>query len=334
MNLVAEAARRAARFLAGKQGDSGNFSDFLVFNTPGTEWITGYVGLELITSDSCETARAALAAADYLRRVERPGGGWGYHAIAPVDADSISWCSRFLAAFGDRGRRASEATWEVLRQHFEPVTRGFRTYLPRTGVLNIGSGYTQPSPCVTANAALALVARGRAEDREMVAAAVANVLAEQLPCGAWASYWWAGLSYPTFWCSYLLSSCKSDPWAVDRALNWLRETRVESEGWNGDHSGGSRPFSTALGIKTLCLTDEPADDLALEEAVGWLVGQQLQDGSWVNPPVMRVPGFAVARRWSPTDAEPVLPALERVFTTANSLGALCGFLRRRRSRQM
>jgi hypothetical protein len=321
------AMERAVSFVTAKQATTGEFADFLAFRTPGTEWVTAFVGRELLGYDNGSRNGPVARAAAYVRRVERPLGGWGYHAKAPVDADSIACCARFLGAVGGPGQGVSEASLDVLRRHYDPASQGFRSHLPWVAGLPAGSGFAEPSPCVTANAALALAATGK--DTDTIAGVVANVLAEQTPSGAWTSYWWADFTYPTYFCTLLLHSQARGGSAVARALDWLRRTRVAGEGWNGGTQGSSRPFSTALALKAMCLCRDSRDEPDLDEAVQWLLREQGSDGSWTNPPVLRVPEFAVTARWSPGDDQPVLEAQERVFTTALAIGGLSDYLRRR-----
>ncbi|QSQ25912.1 hypothetical protein JY651_13690 [Pyxidicoccus parkwayensis] len=319
---IDDALARAAGFLRERQRADGSFTDFNVFSTPGTEWITGAVGLGFGAHAAPREETVLRTAADFLVRGHRAPGGWGFNGVAPVDADSTATCLRFLLGTpSPPGRGMLEASWTCLRSFQDPQGGGFATYHASNRRIPKGSGYARPSPCVTANAALALALSSASEDVVAAERAVANLLVEQEPSGAWRSFWWAGLILPTCMVLTALHMLGRGQAAVERALGWLVDARQPDGSW-GD------PFSTGLAVGALACAGKARERSAAEQGCRWLLDEQSEDGGWAAERLMRVPARMCVKRWEPGDPEPHVAALERVFTTAALLGALAAYRRR------
>jgi prenyltransferase beta subunit len=310
-----------ARFLEATQCPSGEFRDFRACGSPSTKWVSGYVGFELSEIPGAETYPPLQFVSSYVLRSQRPSGGWGYHAGAPADADSTAWCIRFLSKPLGLRSHILPASWSTLYAHKDPLTGGYRTYLPSVLQLMTESGYCHASPCVTANVALSLCESEEQRGVEAVRQAVEYIFAEQEQDGAWTSYWWAERTYVTSICTSFLETVGHRGTAHEAATAWLRGSQLPDGSW----PGGS--FGAAYGINGLCGMRWYENESHLKRGADYLLRSQLKDGSWGAPPLMRVPSISTHTRWHPDDCEPVLPALDRVLTTAAALGALCRLAR-------
>jgi len=310
-----------ARFLEARQYPSGEFRDFRAYGSPGTEWVSGYVGFELSEMPGAETYSPLRLVSSYVLRSQRTSGGWGYHAGAPTDADSTAWCVRFLSKTLGLRSHILPASWSTLHAHKDPLTSGYTTYLPSVLQPMTQSGFCHASPCVTANIALSLCESREQRAVEAVRQAIEYILAEQEQDGSWTAYWWAERTYVTSICTSFLETVGQRGTAHDAATVWLRESQLPDGSWPGG------AFGAAYGINGLCGTRWYENESHLKRAADYLLRSQLKDGSWGAPPLLRVPSIATQARWHPNDCEPVLPALDRVFTTAAALGALCRLAR-------
>jgi squalene cyclase len=321
LSAACTALRRGESFLRSRQRKEGCWTDFKVFNTPGTEWVTGYVGLEL-SKLSDRSDRSVLASAiSFLTNSQRFPGGWGFHKAAPVDADSTACCLRFLLNVKGADPSLLRQGWSALLVFQDPKCGGFRTYLPSEKGIHPQSGYVQPSPCVTACVIGALSKSDRDIDIEATSRAIANLLDEQETGGAWRSFWWADLIYPTCFCLQALSVNPAGTRAVSRGREWLKGVQNEDGSW-GDESGECRAINTGLATAALVRFGSKTGREMIDRAIAWLVETQLDDGSWKSGPVMRAPSLTATTRWQAGDGEPLVADNERVFTTATVIGGL------------
>lgn len=182
-----------ARRLMAMQGRDGLWGGFRMTPGESRDWVGAVAAFALAEAAGSGQLPPALAAAARMRATraaavlrgrERAGGGWGYNAAVPPDADSTAVALRLFAALGEPAPPASVA---FLAAQGSPAT-GWATYGPRRS----WDRWSQPCPEVDAAAALALASAG-ALDRAGLAALWRDRLGPmQVPDGLWQAYWWPG----------------------------------------------------------------------------------------------------------------------------------------------
>jgi len=307
---VDQAVKSAVDYLL-SSSRNGLWHDFTLAPGWSDEWITGYVVTRL---HPVVGPQAGFDSAWQLltERAARRGGGWGYNALVPQDADSTSWVLRLAAAVGEADSpTATEARLSL--GEFRHPNGMLGTYGPTEAIRRfIGAppdrsfvGWTSPHACVTAAAA---AVEGVVDPLVLPQA--------QHPDGHWSSYWWEVDAFAT---ALAVEAC-ADESSRRRAGEWALE-RLESV----DHANA---FESAnlIAIAAQCGL---AAESATQAAVDRLVDMQRPDGGWDGHARMRVP--------DPGDPEPdarrdwleggrIEGAVVRdgrgLFTTATALHAL------------
>lgn len=336
---VEKAIRSATAFLlAGRDGD-GWWRDFNVAG-PSDAWVTAYVGWTLAAVDDERAHQAAREAWYLLRARRRWGGGWGYHARVPGDADTTAWALRLADQVGDARRLAARRARRFLAGHVRP-DGGVATYsLPGpiarfTGLAHRFSGWCSSHECVTA--AAAAVERFPARPRLL------RFLRErQREDGSWSGYWWHDPAYATALAVEALCRVgdRDDRRRVEAAAAWA----VMQVGGDGavstplDPSGS--PFATAGVVRILAtaagreerLSEPGAIVRSLARASDWLLRAQGPQGGWRPSARLRIPPPDLAdpdafRRWGrdgtgEASIGTVVLDPQGLFTTATVLAAL------------
>lgn len=274
MTLVSDdvegAVRRASDFLVGSE-KGGLWHDFTLAPGWSDEWVTGYVVTRLhpvVGQQPMFDEAWQLLQARAIRR----GGGWGYNAIVPQDADSTSWVLRLAAAINASDSDVAQQARLSLVE-FRHSNGMLGTYGPTDAIRRfIGAsaersfvGWTSPHACVTA-----------------AAAAIDGVVdptvlpREQQPDGRWSSYWWEADSFAT---ALAVESC-ADESARHRAAAWALEMLTSPEERNS--------FDLANLIATASLGGQ-SEDQATIAALQMLLAAQRPDGGWDGQARMRVP---------------------------------------------
>jgi hypothetical protein len=256
---------RAIDYLLERQEASGVWRDFFLPAGESTDWVTAYVGLAL--AGNARGADAARRGWAYLETAVKPGGGWGYNALTPADADSTVWAVQLARAIRAGDGAVAQAGRAFLDTHRQP-NGGISTYasedaprdyvgLPET--VDFGA-WTAPHVCVSAAAAgLGLDLGPRA-----------YLVAAQAADGHWPSYWWFDPGYAT---AEAVEALGPDARAVDFAYNRLRDLLRDDI---------RSAFALAHVIRILGPTT-PAEAL---EALATL---QADNGSWPASARLRVP---------------------------------------------
>ncbi|PHM06460.1 prenyltransferase/squalene oxidase repeat-containing protein [Nostoc sp. 'Peltigera malacea cyanobiont' DB3992] len=186
-------------------------------------------------------------------------------------------------------------------------------YTPGTALVD---GWCSPHPCVTAAAA---------NLKHFGETSVEFLRQTQRDDGSWQSYWWHDDDYATALATQALAR-KRNPKDIQRvqlAIQWAAK-RINTNGavYSTVH-GNDSPFATALCVKILNLADsEEEKKVLLQQAVNWLIENQLSNGSWESSAIFRLPHPAVV---NPNDCKcHNFPDDRRLFTTATVLAALSG----------
>jgi hypothetical protein len=283
---AAEAIDAGAAFL-GAQARDGYWRDYGLPTGESDSWVTAYVLARLggIADNHLSGAlkQQISRALDWLLEVRRAGGGWGYNATVPDDADSTSWAVLALRRWG---RPVPDGAFDLLRRCERP-DRGIATYPEDTSP---GPAWSLSAPDVTAVAFRAL-ARPPSESNLRVFARRVR------PDGTLPAYWWASSLY-----------------TLAAVLDWLGGTVP----WRVDGHYAGNAFEQALLLGCLARMQ---DARALPVAAR-LLGMQKPDGSWAASALLRLPPGDVIQPWERIDAGPLYVDQNGVFTTATVVAAL------------
>ncbi|MGR3933035.1 squalene--hopene cyclase [Streptomyces sp. BRA346] len=220
--------------------------------------------------DIDDTAEVILA----LRRVDHPRP----ERIAAAVRRGVRW------TLGMQSRNGAWGAFDV--DNTSPLPN-------RLPFCDFGEVIDPPSADVTAHVVEMLAHEGGARDPR-TRRAVAWLLAEQEPSGAWFGRWGTNYVYGTGSVVPALVAAgipASHP-AVRRAVRWLESVQNEDGGWGEDQRsypdpewighGASTASQTAWALLALLAAGE-RESKAVERAVGWLAATQDQDGSWDEP---------------------------------------------------
>ncbi|MEU4685925.1 squalene--hopene cyclase [Streptomyces xinghaiensis] len=169
-------------------------------------------------------------------------------------------------------------------------TSAFPNRLP---FCDFGEVIDPPSADVTAHVVEMLAAEGLAADPR-VRRAVAWLLAEQEPSGAWFGRWGVNHLYGTGSAvpALVAAGVPAEHPAIRRAVDWLTSVQNEDGGWGEDlrsypdpewiARGESTASQTGWALLALLAAGEE-DGKAVERGIGWLARTQREDGSWDEP---------------------------------------------------
>lgn len=220
--------------------------------------------------DIDDTAEVILA----LRRVDHPHP----ERIAAAVRRGVRW------TLGMQSRNGAWGAFDV--DNTSPLPN-------RLPFCDFGEVIDPPSADVTAHVVEMLAHEGGAHDPR-TRRAIAWLLAEQEPSGAWFGRWGTNYVYGTGSVVPALVAAgipASHP-AVRRAVRWLESVQNEDGGWGEDQRsypdpewigrGASTASQTAWALLALLAAGE-RESKAVERGVGWLAATQEQDGSWDEP---------------------------------------------------
>ncbi|HKT21194.1 MAG TPA: prenyltransferase/squalene oxidase repeat-containing protein, partial [Nitrososphaerales archaeon] len=254
-------------------------------------------------------------------------------------ADSTSWCLLFLSETEVLGQESLGRGLSFLKRHQSPSDGGFRTYaepreIGRYMMLDEQTsfeGWASSQPCVTAAAAQALTKTGSLSGS---AEAFDYIRRAQTPEGGWNAYWWTDPLYSTLLCMEALTvrGREEDRPALERARGWIARSQLATGGWFAD----GWAFSTGLALSGLLLGPPSPDYLAaLQRGVEWLLATQLEDGSWGEHHILRIPHPSAKEPWTQTDwtidGKAINAAIRdqrRLYTTATVFKALSEYWRK------
>lgn len=272
-----EVIDRALDFLLRDRTQEGLWRDFDFGNLASDEWVSGYIGAQLLEVDDPAAHDAAAAAWSILRDRRAPEPGWGYHRKAPPDADSTAWALILAQRLGRDDDPRVRANREFLARHLD-ATGAAVTYsasllaeigrpLPATSAHGPWHGRHGE---VTASAALA-----------GLDAAVANLLATQAADGSWPAFWIGSDAYSTgLACEALRCRAPDADAARHAAANWACAQLERSD-------GGA--FNHAWLLRAALADANAGGNDVLADAVDALARAQRSDGSWVGSCAMIVP---------------------------------------------
>jgi hypothetical protein len=302
-----DAMDRGLEFLLEARCQNGLWRDFEFACMHSDEWITGYVGAQMLNSGCAKAAEAAREAWATLRARRSAGAGWGYQKSTPPDADSTAWV---LALARDLGETDAHVTRGLAFLAAHRGSRGFRTYDPDM-LLKLDEALPDTAAHrkwhdeqveITASAA-----------RAGLEIAVQDLLRAQRNDGSWEGFWIDGSEYVTGLAVEALrrSGRAIGDQAIGRAGSWAR-ARMARE---------SNSFKLAWLLRRP--VEGSGENLFSDEvfraAITRLLRLQQEDGSWPASGIMKVP--------LPSEAGDSVemadfPDCHRVFTTSTVVGTL------------
>ena len=128
-NRLTTSLEEAFKFIKTNRNQDGLWSDFLTLAGESTDWVSGYVGYSIISnSETLEERNLLHQVASTILTHQKSDGGWGYANHVPSDADSTSWCLRFLSKLKIQNQVSREKALQFLLKHQSEIDGGFRTY--------------------------------------------------------------------------------------------------------------------------------------------------------------------------------------------------------------
>ena len=311
----------ATNFLLGSRSPDGWWEDFWGPVGAGDEWVTAYVATVLASHGDERADKVVRDAWALLLNRRTPSEGWGYNAQSPPDADSTGWGLQLAERIGASESERARAARRFVERHLQP-DGSIITY--RLGVfVERGNGsatplpvdsWAQPHVCVTA--AIAALTGFEEPTREFLRQA-------QLEDGSWKSFWSDDHEYATMFAAEALAKGTREQRArVPRAVEWACK-RLGEKGYVAypARPGGS-PFATALCLRTLMLSENPATVRPTGlRALQWLLSKQRADGSWSPSVRLRIPPHEVTDPNRDPRGTLVVFDQNRNFTTATVLAA-------------
>ena len=284
-----------AEFLSRSQQRDGSLRDFLL--PPGTSdtWITAHALFVLEEVPHLHDLRRR--AVDYLERVGRRDGLWGYNRRVAPDVDSTT---QALLALHRDGRRL-DPTWVGFVLAQQRPSGGFATYAATGSNRQPANGWQNEHPDVT----LLVVELLRRLDLD-----VTRALAYLETCSDDAllpPYWWNTSAYSA--------------WAATRA-------GFRSEVTERAAMKALTEPTTAMPAAAMLLSAAGAAEQNVAPTVTRILRQQLDDGSWSCDPCLRVTAPSVL---TPSERAPgpVFAGSRRVISTAHAVAALAAASNRR-----
>ncbi|HEX2079687.1 MAG TPA: prenyltransferase/squalene oxidase repeat-containing protein [Longimicrobium sp.] len=287
----AAARQAAAAYLVSAREPDGHWEDYRLPVGVSDAWVTAYVALAL-AGEGGAGRRAARGGAAWLLANRRAPAGWGYNAVAGLDADSTAHALLLLRALGRRVPGADTA-WLLARRRADG---GFATF---DGPGAWGTAH----PDVTPPAFRALPAGTR---RRLGPRVLRYAREMRHPDGSWPAYWWRTRHYATYHNLLLLR-------ALGCPARHLPVTR-------GDETRAVHTvMDLALVLAAAAVGGAPrplVDGLARA-----LAALQRPDGGWEGGPNLRVTDPACERPWE-APAGKLYTDLRGLITTATALAAL------------
>jgi len=290
-------------------------------------WDTALAALALQEVGDSHSSRSAVRALDWLlprqvvedmgdwrgRRPRVPNGGWAFqygnaHYPDLDDTAVVAWAmhqARLPERYATSMNRALD--WLVGMQS---ENGGFAAFDADNTHYNLnyipfadhGALLDPPTSDVTARVLAALSRAGRAQDRAVVARAIAYLRREQEADGSWFGRWGTNYIYGTWsvlMALELAGISPEDP-AMRRAVAWLLARQNADGGWGESNDSydrrkqpdpgfGSTAYHTAWAMLALIAAGEGASP-ALRRGVDYLLRTQQNDALWSHPS-FTAPGF-------------------------------------------
>ncbi|MDB5361030.1 MAG: prenyltransferase and squalene oxidase repeat domain protein [Rhodospirillales bacterium] len=298
--LLNEVMDRALDFLAAQRRQGGFWRDFDLAIGESDEWVTGFIGCQLVLAGQERGRLLAAQAMEWLLGRQRPNGGWGYNAISPPDADSTAWVLRLAAALQIE-LPAMERARAFLAEHLL-VDGGVATYGRTTPIRQNDrlltteevAGWRFGHDCVLANVA-PLIGNE----------ALVQLRRRQRPDGAWTAYWWDSDVFATVMAAEHLDPVDDAP-SIAAARAWCLALDPMS----------LSTFDLAWALRPLLRHGAASDRTT---ALTRLLRLQDQDGGWpAGAPLLHMLPQQTERDGAPSKHVDQ----ERCFTTASALATL------------
>jgi hypothetical protein len=298
-----EKSRDAAlTFIKTSRNPDRLWSDFRTLAGESIFWVSGYIGY-MISRYGGGQDEWLDEAAGLIRNHRNPDGGWGYGPGVPSDADSTSWCLRFLSSRGMPDGEICAAASRVILRH-QNDDGGFRTYFSPSaigrfmgldGIVSF-EGWLSSQLCVTGVAVESLTEAGYPQS---ISTSLDLIRRGQIAEGYWNSYWWSGNLYATVHCMEAMKpgATTDDLIRLKNAQDWIARTQLADGSWGDSAEPGGIPFWTALALDGLLL--EPRPDLyqCIGNGIHWLLAHQASDGSWAPGYILRIPHPSMKEPW-------------------------------------
>ena len=291
MKDTEKSIQKAIQFIHQSIGPDHLWRDFSLEPGESDEWVSGYIGSVLCDTNDPLAVMLAEEAWNVLGwRYINGKHGWAYSGKAIVDADSTLWCLTLAELLGKGDHLIAESAKKILRQHLTSAG-GISTYTANDisgielteEIIKMHQGWLQAHNCVTAAAAGL---------KWLENLTIPYLIDKQQEPGHWKGYWWYDDEYATGFATETIAHSQIDnrDRIIELASSWIA-SKLQSEGYisNTFFIDGS-PFATALGLRVLLFSERSAPNTAmLRKGIGWLLRQQMTNGSWLSSAILRFP---------------------------------------------
>ncbi|MCD8554655.1 MAG: hypothetical protein LRY47_12125 [Seleniivibrio sp.] len=294
---ITASATKAADFLIKKQTTEGFWHDYDLVVGSSRAWTTAYVAKALtgFAADALCIKKACKA----LLRIKSESG-WGYNLVTSEDADTISFCLRFLNAANDK---VQPETAKSLLQPFIENNGNVKTF---SGI-QFGSWSTEHLD-VAASVGLALAECAEEELTELIAQRIHKHIVDNDRLN---SFWWVS---PVYTPSITLEFFSQ--W--DKKHNF---SKAAARHFRSSVFSLKSVMDKALFIKAeyyaAQINGEKLHTDKLKKIIKEIIVCQNPDGSWNPSAIMKIP------RQSAYDPDFTLaPDLYRLMTTATAMESI------------
>ncbi len=324
-HTLIQAGKNAQQFLIGQRQPNGLWEDFKTLAGKSNEWLSGYVGSVLALHGNEEARMVAEEVCKKLFVKHFWQSGWSYSHIVPPDADSTTWVIRLAQSVNINKHGRLERAEKFLLKHIDD-NGGIHTYYNSNAIRIFTKlsksevsfeGWCSAHTCVTA--AFAHL------KNDSKTKALEYLRKNQEPEGYWKAYWWTDNEYSTALATEALFATEqsADKLLCEKAIQWAETLELFRS-----------PFVAALIVRILLCTTNPNLPL-INQILGYLLKEQLDDGSWKASAYLRIPPTYVTnpetyKTWQENagGGGSYQRDYGRLFTTATVLAAIQTYLKR------
>ena len=323
-NSLNSSLENALKYLEKNIDDSTEWTDFMTSAGQSTTWTSAYIGMQLAEFDNSNPLLKPV-----LQKVISSASN-AFNEAMIQDGDSHNFLVGFQQKMG-YATDPSQLDWLAFMNadggwvtYRDPIA--LRKKLDLSASVSV-EGWTNSHACVSAAATFVLAGIPSLRlDYEISCLYLASLLENKTH---WSSYWWTSDVYAT---SFAIQALAHHPELKSRCETpalWLANEQETNGFWSNPATQEPSAFYTGLAIKALHAYDANAFDQSITKGVGWLLKNQMTDGSWLTSRILRIPATDVldpstVKRWrkSSFGVNCIVDDHNRLFTTSTVLNTL------------
>lgn len=289
--LIENSIDQGLNFLSSHQNSQHLWEDFTTLAGVSNLWVSGYIldKIHPIVGNDSLLSYAAKA----LLKFSKYGRWWGYNQFVPPDADSTSFVVLGTFPIFRWSEMQKEKAYNFLETHRR--VEGYSTYSQPDAIrrfMRVNSninfdGWCQAHNEVTAAVLLALKKMGISKNS--ITYDIERLLSKTERKYLMPSYWWRS----PFVATALFLRCMHDyniSLDTDKLIRLeldISSKQLKDGSWAPDEDKTPCPFTSAKALEILLYC--PGFEKSIDAGVEWLLEKQLPDGSWICPPILRIP---------------------------------------------